>query len=367
MDNLEVPGKVLFYGGYSVLKNGYPSLCIAVVDERGRGVSAEWELSGEERIRSPQFNIDAKPELGQKELVSYAYITAKLYLKAKAKWQPVEVELENSPIFGEGDEKSGLGSSAAATIAVIKALFEANGYDSEIHSETIFKLGQFAYGWFSGKIGSGFDIATAAIGQTIVYYRYNPEMVVLPSSLTEEEVEKSILTSVEKPWEWVRIRRVRIPAELLVFNIKGGSTSTISAVKAWKEWKTKKPDEFNKLMEKQKAAEEVAIQALLAGDYEKVREYTRKAREAHRAMQEGISQVVSDFEKIEPEELTWLIDEAEERYPEVIAGRCPGAGGKDSVAFLVKPEADLEGLAKNIEQLGKEQGLVLSWIHTQVV
>ncbi len=37
------PGKVLFYGGYSVLLEGHISLSIATVDKDGNEVVAKWE------------------------------------------------------------------------------------------------------------------------------------------------------------------------------------------------------------------------------------------------------------------------------------------------------------------------------------
>ena len=359
---ITVPGKVLFYGGYSVLIPGHISLSLAVVDEQKKGVSAYWE-DGEERIVSPQFNLDLRP-FETEELVSYAYIVGKTYLKMHGEWKPIKIELENSPIFGSKEEKSGLGSSAAATVAVIKALFKANGFDVETHRETILKLSHLAYAWFSKKIGSGFDVTTAVMGQSVIYYRYDPTMVTLPEKNDTDDIKKAIEETINKPWKGIKIKPVSIPAGLLVFNIKGTSTSSISAVKAWKEWKKHNTETFNMLMKEQDEVERLAIDALLRGDFEKVREQTRKAREIHRKMQEGISKAVRSFEKVEPEELTMFIDKVEENVDGVIAGRCPGAGGKDSVAFLVEKQVVK---TKDIEKIGKTLGLKLERINVKII
>jgi len=367
-NEITIPGKVFFYGGYSVLLEGHISLSIAVVDKEGNGVNAKWRI-GEERIISPQFNIDTKPkiDIDNKELVSYAYVIGKTYLSMHGIWKGVEIELWNSPIFGSKDEKTGLGSSAAATVAIIKALFSANGIDPEMHVETIFKLAQLAYGWYSGKIGSAFDIATSAIGQSIIYYRYDPKAVVLPDKVNAESIVYAVEQTVNKPWKWVKIERANIKDKvgLLVFNIKGASTSTISAVKAWKKWKLENEEKFFELMEEQRKVEEIAIAALLEGKFDVVREYTRKARAVHREMQDEIAKIVPSFEKVEPEELTKLIDRVEEEVDGVIAGRCPGAGGRDSVAFLVEKGKEID--KEKIIRIAKEIGLELEAIDVEVV
>ncbi len=282
-------------------------------------------------------------------------------------WNGVRVELEDSPIFGSGEEKSGLGSSAAATVSIIKALFSANGLDPEMHVETIFKLAQFAYGWYNGKIGSAFDIATSFIGKSILYYRYDPNMVVLPESSKKRGIVYAIEQTINKPWKWVKIRRVDLPIDLLVFNIRGASTSTISAVKAWKKRKLENEAEFFELMNEQNEVEKKAVDALRKSDYERVRKYTRKAREVHRKMQESIAKVVPSFEKVEPEELTSLINKVEESVEGVVAGRCPGAGGRDSVAFLVEKGKDKGKIVDEIQKIAKQIGLDMEWIEVDVL
>jgi len=349
------PGKVIFLGQYSVLLKGNPALVFGVVDSEGKGVWADVR-EGERRIISKEFDIFEEPSLDSAHLVSLAYAVGESYLKAKGKWErDVTVELFNSPIFGAKEEKSGLGSSAASTATVIKALFKAQELSVHFHMETIFKLAQFAYGKFANKIGSGFDIAVASFGESIVYKRYNPA-----------EVDFSNLTaSIDKPWSWVDMRRAKIPEkyDLLVFNIRGAKTSTIKAVKAFKVFKEKKPERFREIIEKQKAAEEKAIEALERGDDEALRHYTRKAREANREMQEEMRALVPEADYIEPPPLTRVIDKAES-LPGVVAGRCPGAGGWDSLAFIIhKDFADWERIA----DFGREEGLTFTKLDTHII
>ncbi len=355
---ISVPGKVLFFGGYSVLLKGHISLSIAVFDEKGEGVNAHYKV-GERRLTSPQFNIDVEPSLNKENpyLIEYAYVLAEKYLEKKGKLKnKVGIKVENSPIFGDVNEKSGLGSSAASTVAVVKAMFLANELSINAHIETIHKISQMAYAFYANKIGSGFDIATSAYSQSIIYYRYNPNEIVIDKS----NIEKALALTVDKPWAWLDVKPVNVPAGLLIFNIKNAKTSTISSVKAWKKWKAEKPDEFVKLMEEQNRVENIAIKALLNRDYEEVRKYTHKAREVHRTMQEEIKKVVEEFDPIEPEPLKEIIDEVE-KIEGIIAGRCPGAGGWDSIAFLTKPDANID--INEILDIGKDKGIELHYLN----
>ncbi len=355
MNELTVPGKILFYGGFSVLEKGNIALSIAVVDKSGKGVIAKYK-TGERRIISPQFDLDIEPSLETKQLIAYPYIVTETYLKAKRKWKnDVSVEVVNSKIFGNKDEKTGLGSSAAATVAVVKALFAANEIDINKNIETIHKLSQFSYAMFSQKVGSGFDIATSSFGKTIIYNRYAPQEIVLPT--TNDNLSEGIIRNVEKRWEWIKTKTFSFPSKysVLFFNIKGAKTSTISSVKGVMQWKANNPEKYAQIINLQKTAEEKAINALSKTDDASIRKYTHEARNAHKLLQKETAALVKDFDPIEPEPLTKIIDESE-KIKGVIAGRCPGAGGWDGLAFIVKK--GFEDVDKIIE-IGKKEGLKL--------
>lgn len=365
MNELTVPGKILFYGGLSVLEKGHISLSIAVVDAQNKGVTAKYE-TGKRRIISPQFGLDIEPSLEIKQLIAYPYIVTEAYLKAKGMWKnDVAIEVTNSEIFGDKGEKTGLGSSAAATVAVVKALFIANGIDTEKEIETIHKLSQFSYAMFSQKIGSGFDIATSSFGKTIIYYRYNPTEISLPTTTNKEELVKAILSSVDKPWSWIKTETFALPEKynIILFNIKGAKTSTIGSVKAVMQFKAKNPVKYAEIINMQKTAEEKAIDALSKTDDVAIRKYTHEARNAHKLLQKETAALVKDFDPIEPEPLTKIIEEGE-KIKGVIAGRCPGAGGWDGLAFIVTKDFKE---AKKIIEIGKKEGLKLEHIPLKVL
>ena len=128
-ESVNVPGKILFFGGYSVLESGHAALSLAVADETGRGVTAEASRHQSNVLVSEQFSINqeiASADLIKKNVAMSAFYLTKLYLSSKGMSNRHQVSLHNSPIFGTA-HKSGLGSSAAAPVAVVKALLAAEG------------------------------------------------------------------------------------------------------------------------------------------------------------------------------------------------------------------------------------------------
>ena len=360
---MNVPGKVLFFGGYSVLELGHISLSLAVVDDEGNGVTATVEEADADVLISRQFGIMQKidsPELIRKNIVASAFFLARLYLESKGFSDTHVVSLTNSPIFGI-EHKSGLGSSAAAPVAVVKSLFSADGMDNYAHSETIHKLSQYSGAAFTNKIGSGFDVATCAAGHTIVYKRFNPSSIILPSDFKNmTETTTKVLYSIERPWPDILTRIISMPSKygLLFFNIEGGKTSTVSNVRTVGEWKRQHPTGYIELMERQNAHETEAIGRLLDGDNDGLRRYTHAAREIHRKLQGLVAQSYPGLDPIEPELLTKLIEFGETIHG-IVVGRCPGAGGWDALAFLIERDLFDKSSIDAIVAKAKEYDLVL--------
>ena len=363
---INVPGKILFLGGYSVLEDGHPSLSLAVVDGDGKGVIASVKENKKDVLIAKQFGIEKNISLDNFEkenVATTAFLITKLYLEEKGYANNFKVELNNSPAFGIKN-KAGLGSSAAAIVGVVKSLFAANDIDLDAHLETIHKLAQYSYSVYSGKIGSGFDIATCSKGCTITYKRFHPSAIELPSSFDDRKtVVKSLLNSIEKPWDGLSIKRFTIPEKYytLFFDIEGGQTSTISNVKAVMQWRKQNEKEYLNLINKQKDYEIKAIDALLKGDNAGLRLQVHKAREIHTTLQELVKASIPDFNPIEPEPLSKIIGIGES-LPGIVGGRCPGAGGWDGLVFIIDKEYFVESDIEQIINVGKEFNLKMNHI-----
>jgi ERG8-type phosphomevalonate kinase len=361
---VNIPGKILFFGGYSVLEAGHVSLSFAVVDDKGYGVTATTKENDSDFLVSKQFGIEQRidsPDLIKENVATAAFFLTKLYLETKGVSKSYIVSLTNSPMFGL-EYKSGLGSSAAAAVAVVKSIFSAHGIDTYGHIETIHKLAQYSCAAFTNKIGSGFDVATCSVGHTIIYNRFSPSSIVLPSDFNNaEETRTKLLSSMEKPWLGLLIRPLSLPSkyDILFFNIERGKTSTVSNVRTVAQWKSQHATEYAELMRMQNDCETQGIIKLLEKDDEGLRQCTHSARELHRKLQEKVAQSFAGLDPIEPEPLEHLIGFAE-TIRGTVAGRCPGAGGWDGLAFIIDRDRFDKGGIDQIVLKAKGYGLTLT-------
>ncbi|MFH1258000.1 MAG: hypothetical protein V1658_03615, partial [Candidatus Micrarchaeota archaeon] len=205
------PGKILWLGGYSVLEKGNVSL-VTVVDKR---VYAECELSEGDgivfnipqfkvnlqgKIRNGKIYLNATSESAQKaKFVIAAAENCIKYLEAKGKKaRGFKLTTVSDKSFGTGKEKTGLGSSAAVTVASVASIMDAfgNGIETGRNKLVIHNLSQLAHSDAQGKMGSGFDIAAATFG-TINYSRYSPEIIAKANGKKGNEFAKLM----EKAWD----------------------------------------------------------------------------------------------------------------------------------------------------------------------
>ncbi|MEM3610349.1 MAG: hypothetical protein QW076_05620 [Candidatus Anstonellales archaeon] len=376
MQMLSVPGKVLFFGSYSVLINDHIALSFAVTDLKGKGVTSYF-TTGKRRIVSAQFKIyiehNYEKFYERSILVEFAYLIGETYLKEKKLWKKdVFINLINSPIFGTIEGKSGLGSSAAVVIAVIRSLFSANGLMCKDYANEIHKLGQITNALFTKKVSSGFDIATCAHDTTIIYKRFYPEIIEIPEGNVNSDKLREIVKVVDKDWQGMFVKQFIVPSEvaLLFFNIKDRKTDTIDAVKKVFHWKSLNQIKFNELMNLQNELDAKAIEALKNKDYSAVREYTHKIREIQRELQNNLRKDLNLEDEttfIEPQPVKEIIDILEEEFKDdVIAGKVPGAGGWDGFCFLVK-KTDWDPIIKRTIELSKERDISAEYIPLRII
>ncbi len=360
---VNVPGKILFLGSYTVLEPNSPALSLAVLDHRGEGVTASSRKSPSDILTAKQFGMREEiksPKIVRENVAGSAFYVTKKYLESKGFHTTWEVTVRNSPMFG-GEFKSGLGSSAASTVAVVRSLLLANGLDPSQDHETAHKLAQYSYAAYAGRAESGFDIATCTYGHSIVYKRFRPDSISLPLNLDAGEISDKLLQSIRRPWLGMSVERAHVPRaySILFFNIEGRNTSTLSNVSAVMNWRTRHPKEYGSVISAQNEHEKLGIQAFLRGDDEELRTQTREARETQRGLQGLVASESPKFDLIEPPELTDLIQFGE-ALPGVVAGRCPGAGGWDGLAFVVNKDEFEDSNSERISRAAKRCGLTLA-------
>ncbi len=344
MIHASAPGRIGLFGGYSILERGNTSYSITV-DAR---VHAQIRPSKYLKIVLPQFNVDTlaswdghavtlqKPD--KKAVFAVEAIKAALEL-LKAKEVPVrnfELTTQTDEAFGLGDEKSGLGSSAAATVAMVSGILAFQGIEDLTLAH---HAAQAAHGRAQGKIGSGYDVAASSFGSQ-EYQRYSPSFV--------ENYPQTCLSV----WD-AFIRPLPLPDffRLVFASFPKESASTVSMVKMTNAWKEKQPEKYKERIVEMNEANVNAIAYLEeikdAQDSENLQTFKgffEKGREAARQLGE------ESGAPIEPPELAALLDQSHKNGAFVC--KSPGAGGKDALCALCLSEKDARRLSAFWEQKG---------------
>lgn len=175
------PGKLFLFGEYAVLY-GAPAIITAVehraqvrivpldTAERKSTVIIRTDHLRESSLRDTPILHKIVSELESRNLFDVAALSGH------------QVEL-NTQSFFIGDQKLGLGSSAALTVAILKALFCAMKV-GESNDQYHLDLAIDCHRAFQGKFGSGADVAAAFLGGCIKFSRDSyPEQVELPENL----------------------------------------------------------------------------------------------------------------------------------------------------------------------------------------
>ena len=251
--------------------------------------------------------------------------------------------------------KTGLGSSAALVTALTAALLsyylptETFDLGTELGKRRLHNLAQAAHCAAQGKVGSGFDVASAVYGSCL-YRRFSPSILQFnlePGKPTFGSKIKAIVDEEgEGAVQWdhkISKNAVRVPAglRLVMCDVSHGS-QTPGMVKQVLAWRKESPDEAEELWKQLhaknehlaaqlKAVAETSKQEAPAERYEGVKQCLRDIRTLIRSMSEqsGVP--------IEPPEQTELLNACED-VTGVIGGVVPGAGGYDAISILVEDD-----------------------------
>ena len=336
------PGKILWIGGYSVLER--PNVSYVTAVKSYVHVAIRPMADKEVVLDAPQLNlraaggIDSEGVLGievPKELLllKTAVGTASRYASAKgAKMEGFAVHTKNDDAFSYSIEggrivKSGLGSSAALTVAAVAATLKAMGVAA--NRDKVHKLAQIAHSLSTGKVGSGFDIAAASFG-SIVYSRYSPDLV---KSLPADFSNDDLLRLARKRWDYTA-EKLSLPDDFKVTfaNFVGEAMITTAGVGSVSEFKKDNPGRYGEIIKSLNECNVDAIDALRKvgkGERDALAGF-KEAFEKGRSLTKTLG-VLSNV-GIEPDDCTGLIERSKENGAYV--SKLPGAGGKDAIAAI---------------------------------
>ncbi|KAF4429975.1 Phosphomevalonate kinase [Fusarium acutatum] len=255
--------------------------------------------------------------------------------------------------------KTGLGSSAALVTSLTAALLahylpeDLFNIQSDQGKRTLHNLAQAAHCAAQGKVGSGFDVATAVYG-SCRYRRFSPETL---SSIPEPGAAGFAdalvkLVDGESAWDVEVLKDAVIMPKGVVLrmcDVDCGS-KTVGMVKKVLKWRSSNPEESKKLWDELQKRNEKLIATLNAGDVENLPGKITDVREMIRQMGSA-----SDV-PIEPESQTELLD-ALSTVEGVYGGVVPGAGGYDALALLMKDDEETKQRVEEfLDKWAKEKG-----------
>lgn len=401
---VSAPGKVFLAGGYLVLSRDYTALVfgldarIHVHIEPIRSTSgvtlseiivtspqfkeAQWEYGyrlteAEGGIAVTQLRASHDSTIPRNPFIETALTYALTYISAHTPTRtisPSQISIiasqayysnEGTPTasnpnfltynatLGEA-HKTGLGSSAALvtsfTAALLSYYLPSSIFDitKEDSLRILHNLSQAAHCAAQGKVGSGFDIASAVYGSCL-YRRFSPSLLsALPSSTTPSFSSK-LRKLVEGP-EWdteIRKAAIKMPAglRLVMCDVDCGS-ETPGMVKKVLKWREENKEEADAIWNQLQTGNEAVAAELtrLATDesangngedkYDKLKKIINENRALIRRMS------LASKVPIEPPQQTTLLD-ACSNIPGVVGGVVPGAGGYDAVVLLLEDRQEV--------------------------
>ena len=246
--------------------------------------------------------------------------------------------------------KTGLGSSAALVTALVSALVihrTMQPDDLGIGRDKLHNLAQAAHCAAQGKVGSGFDVASAIYGSCL-YRRFSPSILEAVGEAGSPGFEERLFAIVEDidpqhPWDPECVDfGMRLPRgmQMVLCDVECGS-QTPSMVKKVLEWRRENQKEADILwaaiqsnneklrLELKRLAQSPETDTPI--DYTDIRTYIQRARNHIRTMtrKSGVP--------IEPSVQTELLDTVS-KIDGVIGGVVPGAGGYDAIALLIRDD-----------------------------
>lgn len=246
--------------------------------------------------------------------------------------------------------KTGLGSSAALVTALVSSLVihrTMQASDLGAGRDKLHNLAQAAHCAAQGKVGSGFDVASAVYGSCL-YKRFSPAILESVGEVGSAGFEERLFAVVEDadpahPWDTECVDfGMQLPRgmQMVLCDVECGS-QTPSMVKKVLEWRKNNRNEADVLWASLQNNNERLRQelkrlaqhpdAITDSDFAEIHNFLERSRHHIRTMTRR-----TDV-PIEPSVQTELLDRVT-AIDGVIGGVVPGAGGYDAIALLIRDD-----------------------------
>lgn len=345
----KAPGKLYIAGEYAVVENGYPAILVAL----DQFVTCSIEESAAEvgKIISRQYHNNALQwhRLGEQMVVDnrdnpFSYILSAIKVTEEyARSFACELRIFDlhidSQLDSDSGKKYGLGSSAAVTVATVKAL--CRFYNLPVTKDEIFKLAAIAHFEVQGN-GSLGDVAASVYGGWIAYHSFDRQW------LAQQRKYLDLRTLVDLPWPDLKIESLEAPSNLqLLIGWTGKPASTSQLVDKISLFKARQQKEYRQFLEDSKHCIQRMVDGFHNADLESIKNEIRYNRELLKQL--GTNSGVH----IETPVLNKLCEIAEDFGG---AAKTSGAGGGDCGIVAIDRDSNFKLVLKKwaankIEQL----------------
>lgn len=321
MIKVKAPGKLYLAGEYAVVETGYPAILVAlnqfvhvsveeshdygsIISRQYQEESLYWKRQGNQMIFDNRDNPFHYILSGIKITEQYAQSLGK-------KMQCYHLKIDSELDSPDG-KKYGLGSSAAVTVATVKAL--CTFYKLPVSKDELFKLAAIAHFEVQGN-GSLGDIAASVYGGYIAYHSFDREW------LTLARKEYSLNELVKLTWPQLKIELLDPPTDLnLLIGWTGSPASTSQLVDVVGLKKAEKKAKYNLFLKESKTCLRKIIAGFHHGSLAQIQQGLQQNRQSLKEMAKFSSL------ELETPKLKRLIEIAESFGG---VAKSSGAGGGD--------------------------------------
>lgn len=339
MITAKAPGKLYIAGEYAVVENGYPAILVAL----NQFVTCSIKVSDADvgRIISKQYHENSllwrrqgdKMVVDQRDnpfsyILSAINVTEEYARSLNRQLQIYDIYID-SQLDSKNGKKYGLGSSAAVTVATVKALCLL--YDLPVDKDKIFKLAAIAHFSVQGN-GSLGDVAASVYGGWIAYHSFDRQW------LAEQRQYLDLPTLLDLPWPNLKIETLTAPANLqLLIGWTGSPASTSRLVDKISLFKARRQEDYHRFLNESRAC----IQRMIEGFHHADLDVIKREIRCNRELLQGLGN--NSGVQIETPVLNELCKIAEKFGG---AAKTSGAGGGDCGIVAIDGHADLPGLLK---------------------
>ena len=344
------PGKLYIAGEYAVVEPGHRAVLVAVdrfITVRITPCSPAGGYAG--TIRSQLYDTGSRPwrhrpQDGLAEAVGgdddYVISAIRVVeaLVAEGGGRLGSFDLDISSELDEADgRKLGLGSSAAVTVATVRAV--AGFYGLSLDDSRVYKLAMLASDAVQ-PIGSGGDIAASAVTGWVDYA--SPDRVWLRRARQRAQARGGTGDLLESDWPGLCLRRLPVPSVRLQVGWTGAPASTPALV-ADVQTRSHGADDYTVFLRDSQDCLARLITAIEDDDAARIMRQIAR----NRALLAGLSRIGG--RTIETTELARLVEIALDHGA---TAKSSGAGGGDCGIALCPPATDLVALRAAWETAG---------------